>query len=179
MRRALAVLALGGVALALQGALATQLPAPACPDLGLLVVVALGLHWRGAVGGLVLAATLGYAADLLSGSLLGEHALLRLGVYAAARLASRQLNLRGAFPLACFVFAATFAYALGVNALGGLFGAGATFGWSRLGELALHASLNAVLAPAVSRALERLLGWAGEDDARRRPLSVGTRRRWA
>lgn len=179
MKRALAVLALGAGALVLQSVLGTLLPGLGPPDLGLLVVVALGLHWRGATSGLLLAAVLGYATDLLSGSLLGEHALLRLLVYAAARLASRQLNLRGALPLAAFVFVATHAYALGVTALGSLFGIQGAFGWDRAGELALHAGMNALLAPAVSRLTERVLGWAGEDESRRRTLSVEPRRRWA
>jgi rod shape-determining protein MreD len=179
VKSALACLLLGAGALVLQGSLALLLPPPACPDLGLLVVVALALHWRGELGGLVLAALLGYAADLVSGSLLGEHAFLRLVVYAIARLASRQLNLRGAFPLACFVFAATCAYALGVSALGSLFGAGAPLGLGRAPALAAHAAINAALAPAVSRSVEALLRRAGEDDVRRRPLSVEARRRWA
>lgn len=179
MRRALAVLALGAGALAFQSALATQVPGAACPDLGLLVVVALGLHWRGEVSGLVLAAALGYGADLLSGSLFGEHALLRLLAYAAARLASSKLNLRGALPLACFVWILTGVYGLGVAGLAALLGGDPGGGWGRLGPLVLHASLNAALAPAVSRLVGGLLAWAGEAEARRRPLAVEPRGRWA
>ena len=78
------------------------LPAPWCPDLGLVVVVGLGLWLQGA-SGLGAAAVLGYVADLLSGSLLGQHALLRTLAYGMTRIAHAKLNLSGWLSLALLV----------------------------------------------------------------------------
>jgi len=76
VKRTSLILLIGIAAPVFQGVLNTFVPARFAPDLGFLVVIALGLHWRSTAGGLVLAATLGFAADLLSGSLLGQQALL-------------------------------------------------------------------------------------------------------
>ncbi|HKK50298.1 MAG TPA: hypothetical protein VKA74_01865, partial [Myxococcota bacterium] len=71
MKSFLAILALGLLALIGQGALARLLPPPWCPDIAWLVVVALGLRWPHFLSGLLLAVLLGYAMDLVSGSLMG------------------------------------------------------------------------------------------------------------
>ena len=84
MRQLLAMGALGVLALVIQSALATFVPPPYCPDLGLLVVIAIGLRWRGLTVGLLLAALLGFAADIMSGTLMGQHALLRMVAFASA-----------------------------------------------------------------------------------------------
>ncbi len=59
----MALLGVGVLALVLQGAVATIVPPPLCPDFALLVVIAIALHWQRAASGLLLAFTLGYAAD--------------------------------------------------------------------------------------------------------------------
>jgi rod shape-determining protein MreD len=169
MKTGLAFLALGVVALGLQGAFATFLPAAWCPDLALLLVVFLGLRGEGAVAGLVLSALIGYASDLLSGSLLGQHALLSLVAFVTARLGSRQLNLRGAFPLAAFTAALTLGYGAGVVALSGFFTGRGSPDWSWFGELLQHAVVNAALVAPVMRAL-------GEEEAGRRILRLEPRR---
>jgi rod shape-determining protein MreD len=170
VRPALALLALGWFALIAQGAVATFVPARFCPDLGLLVVVGMGLHWRGVTGGLAMATLLGYTADLLSGSLLGQHALLRLLAFAAARLASRQLNLRGSLPLAVFAAGLTFAYALAAWTLSSFFTGTPVFAWGGLRDALPHALINAALAPWASWLVERFAGWLGDDDSARRTL---------
>ena len=88
MKAALAFLGLGALAIVVQGALVGVFPARWCPDLGFLMVIGLGTRWRSSGGGLVISAALGYLADLLSGSLLGQHLLLRMFAYAAARRAN-------------------------------------------------------------------------------------------
>ena len=121
MKRASTLLGLGLAALVLQGALATLLPPPWCPDLALLVLIGIGLRWQGFAGGLLLAALLGFATDLLSGSLLGQHALLDLFAFSGTVIAARQLNLRGTWPLAFFALVVTFLYGLVMLAITGFF----------------------------------------------------------
>ena len=76
MRHWFATLGLGLFFIVLRGILPVLLPWPACPDLPLLLVLALGLHWSGWLSGFGIVVVLGYVADFTSGSLLGEHALL-------------------------------------------------------------------------------------------------------
>ena len=177
MRRALALVALGLLAVFVQGALATHLRPPWSPDLGLLVVVAFGLHWRGFAGGLCASAALGYVSDVLSGSLFGQHALLRLLAFAGARLASRQLNLRGPLPLAIFAAALTAVYALALLALTSFFTGAADWGLGGVVDTLRHALINALGAPVVAAAVERVATWTGEDEAARRPLRLEPRSR--
>lgn len=179
MRHALALIGLGVLALIVQGALAAIIPTPLTPDLGLLVVVAIGLCWRGTASGFAIAALLGFAADLLSASLLGQHALLRLLAFGAARLASGQLNLRGPIPLAVFAGGLTVAYGAGVLALSGFF-TGAwdwSFGW--LVSLLQHAFANAVCAPGCLALVAAVSARLGEGEAGRRPLPLEARGRSA
>ena len=58
MKRIVALLALGVLAPMVQGAVGTFVPPQYCPDLGLLLVVGLGLCWRSTAGGVLLSATL-------------------------------------------------------------------------------------------------------------------------
>lgn len=176
MKRASTLLGVGVAALVLQGAVATVLPPPWCPDLALLVLVGIGLRWRGLARGLLLAALLGYARDLLSGSLLGQHALLHLFAFTATLVATRQLNLRGSWPLAFFAIALTVFYGLGMLALTGFFVGGADLQLGWLGAQALHAVMTGVFAPAVSAVVGRALEWA-DDEPGRRTLGLGATRR--
>ena len=89
MKRWLASFALGLGCIVLQGVLPVFLPRAACPDLVLLFVLALGLHWSGWLSGFGIVVALGYLSDFSSGSLLGQHALLYLVTFAATALASR------------------------------------------------------------------------------------------
>jgi cell shape-determining protein MreD len=170
MKLLAALFSVGVLALVLQGALATLLPPPWCPDLALLVVLSVGL---------VLAATLGFAADLLSGSLVGQHALLRLIAFASAFLAGRQLNLKGSLPLVVFVVSVSFVYGLAVYAVSTFFvGAGApTVGW--LFDGVWHALVNGVAAPGVFSVVSRVAHWAGGDDVLSRSLHIDAHRRTA
>ena len=165
MKRAIALLALCALAPMVQGVVGRFVPLHLCPDLGLLLVVGLGLCWRSTAGGVVLSAALGLVADLLSGSLLGLHTLLRLFAFGAARSCSQQLNLRGARPLAIFVVALTLANGVGSAVLTSFFMAGPGLEREMLRELIPHALINGVFAPLGVSIVERISSWLGEADA--------------
>jgi len=175
VRRASALLVVGILALVLQGVLATFVAPPLCPDLGLLVVLAIGLRWRGLASGFAIAAVLGYVADLLSGSLFGLHALLRLLAFATALLAARQLNLRGALPLAIFAAAVTAAYGLAALALTGFFTGAPVIDLSWQSRLAIHALINALFAAPLSSLVGVVYGAVGDEETRRGSRPVARR----
>lgn len=176
MKRASTLLGLGVAALVLQGAIAKVVHPPWCPDLALLVLVGIGLRWRGLARGLLLAATLGYARDLLSSTLLGQHALLYLFAFTGTVVATRRLNLRGSWPLAFFAMALTAVYGLGMLALTSFFVGGVELQLGWLGAQLLHAGVTGLFAPAVSAVVGRGLEWA-DDEPGRRPLGLGATRR--
>ena len=177
MKRTLALLLIGIAAPVVHGAANTFVPARFTPDLGFLIVIALGLHWRSAAGGLVISAVLGFVADLLSGSLLGEHALLRLLAFGVARFASRHLNLRGSLPQAIFVLFFTAVNVLGIALLNTFFTSGGGFDRMTLRDLLPHAAINALFAPLVSRVVEAVATTLGDDEGGRRLLSLEPRSR--
>ena len=155
-----------------QGGLNTFVSPRFTPDLGFLVVIALGLHWRSALGGLAIAAAIGFCADLLSGSLLGEQALLRMLAFTASRVASRHLNLRGPLPQAAFVFVLTATNVLGISLLEAFFTSGDPFDIAMLQDLPGHAAINALFAPLVSRCIDILMIASGGDESGRRTVRL-------
>ena len=179
MKRVLGLLGLGAVALTLQGAVASFLPPRFCPDLGFLLVVALGLCWRSAVGGVCVAGAIGYTTDLLSGSLLGQHALLRLAAYAVARFGNRHLNLRGALPQMVFVAVLTCANAFAMALLTSFFSPGTGVGMVAVRELLPQAVANALFAPPVALATARAVARLGDEDGGQRVLPLARRGRVA
>jgi rod shape-determining protein MreD len=177
LKRALVLLALGALAPMIQGALGVFVPLHYFPDLGLLLVVGLGLCWRSTAVGVSLAAALGLVADLLSGSLLGLHVLLRILAFGAARVGSQQLNLRGVRPRAIFVAALTVANALGSAALSSFFGVGSGVDREMLRELAPRALINGACAPLLIWLVERVSLWFSEPDGGHTLLSLRPRSR--
>lgn len=175
MKCALALLVLGLLVTMAQGAVALFVPAHACPDLRLLLVVAIGLGWRSSAGGVVLALALGYVGDLLSGTLLGQQALLQVLVYAAARGGSGQLNLRGALPQAGFVAFLTAAHAVALAASTAFFVPGVSFAFPAPGALLVHSAVNAGVAPGVTALVAWLVARLGPDEAGRRLLRLEPR----
>jgi len=175
VRGALVLLGLGALAALAQGVLASWIPARLCPDLGLLVVVAIGLCLRSLVGGLLVASLLGYLTDLLSGSLLGQHALLRLLAYLAVRHGSRHLSLRSPFALGACVAALTAANALALVALTSFFTAGAAPDPWWLRDLAPQAVLNALVAPLAVRLADVAVAALGDEDPSRRTVRFDSR----
>ena len=177
MRRAVALLALCALAPMIQGVAGRFVPLRFCPDLGLLLVVGLGLCWRSTAGGVAVSAALGLVADLLSGSLLGLHTLLRLLAFGIARGCSQQINLRGARPLAIFVVGLTLANGVGSAVLTSFFMAGPGLEREMLRELLPHALINGVFAPLVVSIVERFSSWLGAADAGHQLLPLGPRSR--
>jgi rod shape-determining protein MreD len=169
-------LIIGLFALGVQSGLAMVVPRQICPDLGLLVVIAIGLYWRDATSGLFIAAGLGFTADLLSSSIFGGHALLRVLVYAATTLSRQRMNLRGGAALGLFAGGMTIAYALGLFLLMRFFvAASGGFSWPEIGSVLPHSLVNAVCAPAVAALLIRVCDWA-DGEASRRGLNIDTGR---
>lgn len=143
-----------------------------CPDLGVLLAMGVGLHLRSGTAGLCVAAVTGYVTDLLAGALLGQHALARVMAFAAARVAGRRFNLRGAVALALSAAAITAANAVLLGALRAFFSAGVGEGLLAWQDLPPQLAVNAVFAPLVAGAVARLVTRLGGEDARRRLLSL-------
>ena len=175
MKQVLALLSLGVIALMVQGVVTQVLPAQWVPDLGLLLVVAIAVGLRGAASGIVLAALLGYATDLLSGSLLGQHALLRMGAYGVARFGSARLNLRGPLPQALFVGLLSVAHAVGLWGLFAFFAADSGSSLLTLRELLPHALVNGIAGPFVTQGIGALLDRLGDDESSQRPIQLEPR----
>jgi rod shape-determining protein MreD len=177
VKRAVALLALCALAPMVQGVVGRFVPLYLFPDLGLLLVVGLGLCWRSTAGGVVLAVAVGLIADLLSGSLLGQQALLRMFAFGAARSCSQQLNLRGARPLAIFVVGLTLVCGMGSAVLTSFFMAGPGLEREMLRELIPHAVINSVFAPLGVSIVERITNWLGDADGGNQLLTLHPRSR--
>jgi rod shape-determining protein MreD len=174
MKSFLAMLAVGLLALMLQGALARTIPPPWCPDLAWLVVVALGLRWPSFLSGVFVAVILGYSMDLVSGSLMGQHALMRLLTFLAASLAARQLDLSGALSVSIFVFGVTLAYGLAMVGMLSFFVDSEGIGLPVVGDALGHAIANVAAAGPVLALVERLLLRLTDDEVGRRgSISIG------
>ncbi len=158
-----------------QGVVTQVLPAHLVPDFGLLLVVSIALCLRGAATGVVLAALLGYATDLLSGSLLGQHAVLRMAAYGVARFGSARLNLRGPLPQALFVGLLSVAHAVGLWGLFAFFAADIGSPLVTLRELLAHALVNGIAAPFVSQGIRALLDRLGDDEGTQRAIRLEPR----
>ena len=176
MKRVSALLGLAIAALVVQGVLATLVSPPGCPDLALLVLIGIGLRLDRLAVGLLLAALLGYATDLLSGSPLGQHALLDLFAFAGTGIAARHLNLRGPWPLAFFAAGVVFVYGLAMLAITGFFVGGAELRLGWFGSQFVHALVSGACAPSVSALVGRTSGWA-DDDPGHRSLGLDVVRR--
>ena len=167
MKRALALAGLAFVALVVQAGVARVVPVPWCPDLGLLVVVGFGLALHRAATGLLLSALVGYLSDLLSGSLLGQHMLLRMAGFGAARIGSRRFNLRGPVPLAIFAAVLSAAHGLALWALVSFFAPGAAPAWPPARDFAAQAVVNGLLSPLVAAAVAWVCQALGDEEGAR------------
>lgn len=173
MKSVIAVLLIGALAPMLQGVAGTFVAPRLVPDLSMLVVIGLGLHWRSAGGGAAFATVLGFVVDLLSGALLGHHALLRLFAFGSARVCSRQLNLRGPLPQMTFVAGFTVANALGSHLLTVFFASGPGLDPATAMAVLPHAGINALFAVPVVNFVGRLNSWL--DDSSRQLLVLSPR----
>ena len=174
MKSTLAVVALGLLALIVQGALARAVPPPWCPDLAWLVVVGIGLRWPGFVSGFVLSIVLGFAMDAVSGSLDGQHALLRGISYLAAAIAARQLDLSGGIPIALLTFALSVAYGLGVVATRSVFLGPEEIGLETAAVAVAQGFVHMLFASPIVGLVERIVNrFANEELTRRGAFALG------
>lgn len=167
MKALVGLLVFGAVLVALQGAVASWLPGHWAPDLGLLGIVALGLASRSITLALLSACCLGYFTDALSGSLLGQHALLRTLELLVVLLAGRQLSLRGGLPLAVFAACLTVGDALAISGLTIFMSPTASLGLGVLWPLFPQLFVNALAAPLVVDLADRLAALLSDDEAKR------------
>jgi len=166
MRRASLLIVCAVVAWIVQGTLASLLPAALVPDLTLVATVAVAVTARPAAG-LCFAAGIGFGADLLSGALLGQHALLRLLVFGAARLLGAQFDLRRGLPLAIFAAVLSLVDVVGLWALARVFQESSLLGFDAIVVVLLRALWAALLTPSAVRVLGALRDWLEEGDTRR------------
>jgi rod shape-determining protein MreD len=165
-RRASLLAAFAVVTWIVQGTLASLLPAALVPDLTLVVTVAVAVT-APPVAGLCFAAGVGFGADVLSGALLGQHALLRLLVFSAARLLGAQFDLRRGLPLAIFVGVLSLADALGFWMVGRVFQQSSLLGADAIVLVLARAFWAALLSPSAVRTLGGLQEWLEEGETRR------------
>jgi rod shape-determining protein MreD len=175
VRRSVAILVIVLGAPMLQGALATFLPIVFRPDLALLVVFGLALGWRDTATGLVLAAVCGFVVDLLSGALLGQHALLLVLEFLAMCALSVQVSMLGVVPQVVCAAALTVVHAIGMVGLTTFFTPGADLALPRMGVVLPLVALNAILAPVVVGVVSGIVSWALGEDLGRRHLRIATR----
>ena len=175
MRRAFALAGLGLAALIVQSVATAVLPVRFVPDLALLLAIAAAVS-AAPIEGMLLAAGVGYGADLLSGALLGQQALLRLAAFGVTRTVSSQFHLKRGLPLAICVASVTVADAAGTAGIGWLFTADPWLGLHDPLALATRAAVNALFAPFAVGLLDNVLELLTEREARRRDVRLETRR---
>ncbi len=170
------MLLVGGLVPILQGALLRGLSAALCPQLGVLLVLGLGVAWPNVLGGILVATVVGLVSDLLSGSLAGQLVLLHLGVYLAARYASGHLHLGGAVSIGVFAGGFSALYGLALFLSTRFFLPEAHLGWADFRALIPVAVLNGLFAPWVMWALQALLFRLEAPELSRRRVFLGPRR---
>jgi cell shape-determining protein MreD len=163
LKRAIALIGLGLFAPMIQGAVVPYLPRGACPDAGLLLVIAIGLSLRNTGGGVALAALVGFVADLLSGALLGSHAFLWVLAFGVARFTSLHVNLRGPFMQLGLAASLTVGAALGLAGLTAFFGSADARSLVAPVELLRQVIANALTAPIAIAVVGWLVTRLGDD----------------
>lgn len=166
MKSGLALLALGWLAVVVQGGLAHLVPGHWVPDFALLLTLAAALV-LGPLMGVAVGAALGLGADMVSGTLLGQLACLRLLEVGFTRVVAGQLDLRRGLPLAIFAFALVTLDAAGQVGLSRLFLGSFPLQPGELWTLGIHAAVTAPFAPFVSSLARRVCDRLDEGDARR------------
>ena len=166
MREALTLLALGLLALVVESALLANLPVAFVPSLALLVPIAAALLLP-PTAGLLVAVALGFGADVLSGSLLGQHAFVRLAEFVLVRVLASQLDLMRPLPFAIFALGlALFDAAASAGVLRFFLGSFAPSS-TELATVGLRALVSAAAAPLALFAARTTTAWGSLDEARR------------
>jgi hypothetical protein len=125
------------------------------PDVGLLVVLFVGLSARGGLAGVcALAVAAGYLADLFGGAPKGLHMVTYAACALAARGASARILVRG--PMLVAATALSFALAFGALLVALRTSLQPSLGWGVLRQVPFAALSTALVAPVVFRVLRRL-----------------------
>lgn len=165
MKAAVALFGLAWAGLVVQGAVATFVPAAYCPNLALILLLCIGLQWEAFSSGAMLAAAIGFSTDLLSGALLGQHALLFLCVFAVARIAARQLNLPSAASLVAIGAVVGFLFGGGQVFLSVLFfGTDSANSYWRP-DLLMRVGISALFTPVIFPLVQSLMARLSDKDA--------------
>jgi rod shape-determining protein MreD len=172
----LGLFVLGLLALLAEGTATSFVSPGLCPDLPLLLVIGLALNLGGARA-LLVAAALGYAADILSGAPLGQHALLYVLVFGAASAANRSLELRTALAQAALAGVLTLLSGLLLSLLGSFLGGSLVVDFHFALQLATQAALSCVFGPLVSALVEVVASRTREEEAPRRSVPLPSSRR--
>lgn len=174
MRPALAWCGVGLLGIVLEGVLAHGISPRYVPDFSLLATIAAALAFPPGRG-MILAVVFGLGTDMLSGSLLGQVAMLRLFEFGLARALAGQLDLRRGVPSAVFAATLVGLDSLGLVGLSTLFLGGFPVAWSELVGLAPRALITAAFAPWVVRLALRIANVLSESETRRE-MRIETRR---
>jgi len=172
----LALFLLGLVGMVAEGAATSFVPPAICPDLALLFVIGMALNLRGARA-LLASAALGYAADILSGAPLGQHALLHVLAFGAASAANRSLELRTLFAQATLAGVLTLLNGLLLCLLTSFLGGTLVVNLRWVLQLVSQGALSCVFAPLVCALVEIVGARAGEEEVPRRGVPLPSSRR--
>jgi rod shape-determining protein MreD len=170
----LGLFALGLLAMVVGGAATTFLPPAVCPDLTLLLVIAMALNLGGART-LLASAALGYVADILSGAPLGQHALVLVLVFGAASAANRSLELRSPLAQASIAGVLTVMNGLVLALIASFLGATLVLDLRFALQLLSQAALSCVFGPLVCAAVDVVASRDEEAPRRSVPLPSGRR----
>ncbi len=174
MRSAIAWCGLGLFGVAIQAIAADAFSAQLVPDLSLLAALAAALV-LGPAEGMIVAFTLGLGSDMVSGSLLGQHAFVRVIEFVMVRGFASQLDLRRFVPQVAVGFVLSLVDAALMGGVSLLFVSAFTVAWNEIGGLLARALLTGAAAPAVGQLARATTAWLSETEARRE-MRLETRR---
>ena len=158
MRGALAWSGIGLLGVAAQAMLAAELALGLVPDLSLLAAIAAALV-LGPAEGLIVACALGFGADMISGSPMGQHAFVRVIEFAVVRGFAGQLDLRRALPQVVLCFALSLLDSALLAGVSFLFVSSFVVAWAELGGLVARASVTGLAGPIVGSLARAVTDW--------------------
>lgn len=174
IRAALIWFGVGLAAAMAEAGLADPLSVAFSPDLSLLAAMAAALALAPAPG-LVLVCVLGLCSDLLSGALLGQHALARIIEFAALRAIADKFDLRRPLAKMALAWLMVHADAMLQACISWLFFGDFALAWRSLPGWALRAAITALFAPAAAAMASFLVARLSDGDTVRK-MSLDTKR---
>lgn len=172
IRQFIAIVCAAITALILQSSVTVILPEVLIPDLVLLVVISSAVLVSPAQG-LLVASGVGYAVDILSGSLFGHHALLRLFVFVIAYFTSRKFHLTRPLNLLVFVLIISLVDSIGTVLLSKIFKGAFLIGTFEIYVAGIRALLNAVSALVVLATVKAFFAFLTRRDDQTKASKIG------